>query len=144
MNRRMAVTLLCLAGVFLSAYLWLFKLGKIGTLACGSGGCETVQLSPYARFMGVEVALIGLVGYLGMLVLGLLSLQPRFAASGWPVQLLAALSGAAVLFTAYLTYLELFVIHAICRWCVTSAVIIVLIFVLSLLEARRRPAAGAA
>ena len=144
MNRRMAVTLLCLAGVFLSAYLWLFTLGKIGTLACGSGGCETVQLSPYARFMGVEVALIGLVGYFGLLVLGLLSLQPRFAASGWPVQLLAALSGAAVLFAGYLTYLELFVIHAICRWCVTSAVIIVLIFVLSLLEARRRPAAGAA
>jgi uncharacterized membrane protein len=65
----MAVTLLCLAGVFLSAYLWLFKLGKIGTLACGSGGCETVQLSPYARFLGVEVALIGLVGYLGLLAI---------------------------------------------------------------------------
>jgi len=144
MNRRMAVTLLCLAGVFLSAYLWLFKLGKIGTLACGSGGCETVQLSPYARFMGVEVALIGLVGYLGLLVVALLSLQPRFAAARWPVQWLTALSGAAVLFTAYLTYLELFVIHAICRWCVTSAVIIALIFGLSLLEARRRPAAGAA
>ena len=140
----MAVTLLCLAGVFLSAYLWLFKLGKIGTLACGSGGCETVQLSPHARFMGVEVALIGLVGYLGLLVVALLSLQPRFAAARWPVQWLTALSGAAVLFTAYLTYLELFVIHAICRWCVTSAAIIALIFGLSLLEARRRPAAGAA
>jgi len=142
MNRRMTVTLLCLAGVFLSAYLWLYKLGKIGTLACGSGGCETVQLSPYARFMGVEVSLIGLVGYVVLLVIALLSLQPRFAAAGWPVQLLAALSGAAVLFAVYLTYLELFVIHAICRWCVTSAVIITLVFALSLIELRRRPAPG--
>jgi uncharacterized membrane protein len=47
-----------------------------------------------------------------------------------------------VLFTAYLTYLELFVIHAICRWCVISAVVIALVFGLSLLEARRRPAPG--
>ena len=54
------------------------------------------------------------------------------------------LSGGALLFSAYLTYLELFVIHAICRWCVGSAVIITAIFVLSLLDARRahRPVAG--
>ena len=50
---------------------------------------------------------------------------------------MAVLAGGAVLFTAYLTYLELYVIHAICRWCVGSAVIIVLIFALSLLDLRR-------
>jgi uncharacterized membrane protein len=137
----MALAVLCLAGVFISAYLWLYKLGKIGNLACGTGGCETVQLSPYARFMGIEVSLIGLVGYLVLFVLALLSLQPGLAAVRWPVRLLAALSGVAVLFTAYLKSLEFFVIHAICRWCVASAVIITIVFVLSLLEARRRPGA---
>jgi uncharacterized membrane protein len=137
----MLVAVLCLAGFFISAYLWLYKLGKIGNLACGTGGCETVQLSPYARFLGIEVALIGLVGYLVLFVLALLSLQPGLAAARWPVRLLAALSGGAVLFTAYLKSLEFFVIHAICRWCVASALIITIVFVLSLLEARRRPGA---
>ncbi len=139
MTRRMLVAALCLTGVFISAYLWLYKLGKIGNLACGTGGCETVQLSPYARFLGVEVALIGLLGYLVLFVLAMLSLQPSLAEARWPVRLLAALSGVAVLFTAYLKSLEFFVIHAICRWCVASAVIITIVFVLSLLEARRGP-----
>jgi uncharacterized membrane protein len=139
MNRRMVVTLLCLAGIFISAYLWMYKLGLLGTLACGTGGCETVQLSPQSRFLGIEVALIGLVGYVVLFGLALASLQPGLAAKRWPVQLLAVLSGGAVLFTAYLKFLEFFVIHAICRWCVASAVIIATVFVLSLLEVRALP-----
>jgi uncharacterized membrane protein len=139
MNRRMVVTLLCLAGIFISAYLWMYKLGLLGTIACGTGGCETVQLSPQSRFLGIEVALIGLVGYVILFGLALASLQPGLAAKRWPVQLLAVLSGGAVLFTAYLKFLEFFVIHAICRWCVASAVIIATVFVLSLLEVRALP-----
>lgn len=137
MTRRMAIALLCLGGVFIAAYMWMYKLGLIGTIACGSGGCETVQLSPQARFLGVEVALIGLVGYTVMLAVALVSLQPKFAAGGWPLRALVWLSGGAVAFTVYLTALELFVIHAICRWCVGSAVVIVLVFALSVMEARR-------
>jgi uncharacterized membrane protein len=139
----MAIAVVSLAGVFVSAYLWLYKLGKIGTIACGSGGCETVQLSQQSRFLGVEVALIGLVGYLVLLGLALISLQPRFAAGGWPVRALALLSGGAFLFTLYLKSLELFVIHAICRWCVVSAVLITVILVLAVLEARRTKRNGA-
>jgi uncharacterized membrane protein len=133
----MAGALVSLAGVFVSAYLWLYKLGLMGEIVCGTGGCETVQLSPYSRFLGVEVPLIGLVGYAGLLGLTLASLQPRYAAARWPVAALAALSGLGVAFTAYLTYLELFVIHAICRWCVVSAGLITAFFVLMLLELRR-------
>jgi uncharacterized membrane protein len=139
MNRRMVVALLCLAGIFISAYLWMYKLGLLGTLACGTGGCETVQLSPQSRFLGIEVALIGLVGYVVLFGLAMASLQPGLAGARWPVQALALLSGGAVLFTAYLKFLEFFVIHAICRWCVVSAVIIATVFVLSLLEARALP-----
>jgi len=137
MTLRMGAALVALAGVLVSAYLWLYKVGVIGTLACGSGGCETVQLSPYSRFLGIEVALIGLLGYGGLLGLALLSLQPRFAAARWPVTALAVLSGAGLVFTLYLKYLELFVIGAICRWCVVSAVLIALFFLISLLEYRR-------
>ncbi len=139
----MGVALLSLGGVFLAMYLYLFKIGKIGTLACGTGACETVQLSPQARFLGVEVSLIGVVGYGVLFLLALLSLQPRFSGADWPSRLLGALSGGAVLFTAYLTYLELFVIHAICRWCVTSAVLILLIFFLTRRDLRQSARAGA-
>ena len=84
----------------------------------GSGGCETVQSSSYATIFGVPVAVVGLVGYSGLL----------FSASlrgevGVYLGLLVSLVGT--LFSAYLTYLELFVIHAICEWCVASAAVMV-------------------
>jgi len=133
----MGIVLLCLAGLFIASYLYLYKIGMIGTLACGSGGCETVQLSPQSRFLGVPVALIGVLGYALLLVLALLALQLRFAGPAWPSRWLTWLAGAAVLFSLYLTALELFVIHAICRYCMVSAVLIVLIFLLAARELRR-------
>ena len=135
---RMGIALLCLAGFFVALYLYLYKIGMIGTLACGTGGCETVQLSPQARFLGVEVSLIGVLGYAVMLALSLLALQPRYAGRSGPSALLVLLAGGALLFSGYLTYLELFVIHAICRWCVVSAVLIVAIFALALNDRRGR------
>lgn len=138
----MAAALLSLVGLFVALYLYLYKLGKIGTLVCGTGGCETVQLSRWSRFMGIEVSLIGLVGYVVLLVIALASLQPPLMMRRWPSTAIAALSGIGVLFTLYLTSLELFVIHAICRWCVSSAVIILAIFVAALLDRRRLSVAG--
>ncbi len=136
---RMSAALLSLAGLFISAYLYLYKLGRIGSLACGTGGCETVQLSPWSRIAGVDVALIGLLGYAGVLALTLAALQPGLVGRRWPATLLAGLAGFGVLFTVYLTYLELFVIHAICRWCVASGFVILTIFIVALLDLRRLP-----
>lgn len=135
----MGAAALSLIGLFVAAYLWLYKLGRIGTVMCGTGGCETVQFSRWSSFLGVDVALIGMAGYAGLLLLALVSLQPRLAGERWPAQLLATLSGAGVAFAVYLTYLEVFVIHAICRWCVGSAAIITGIFLCSLLDLRRTP-----
>src|SRR5512141_2983469 len=101
----MGVALLSVTGLFIAMYMYLYKIGKIGTLACGTGACETVQLSPQARFLGVEVALIGVIGYAVMLGLALLALQPRHAGPSWPARLLAVLALGALLFTGYLTYL---------------------------------------
>ena len=52
MKHRMAIAVLALAGFFVSLYLWLWKVGLLGTIACGDGGCETVQLSEHAEFLG--------------------------------------------------------------------------------------------
>jgi uncharacterized membrane protein len=132
---RMSAALLSLAGLFISGYLYLYKIGRIGSLACGTGGCETVQLSSWSRFAGLEVSLIGVFGYAGLLALSLASLQAG-ETRPWLVRAMAVAAGMGVVFTLYLTYLELFVIHAICRWCVASGAIILAIFGVALLDQR--------
>jgi uncharacterized membrane protein len=133
---RMSAAFLSLAGLFISGYLYLYKIGKIGSLACGTGGCETVQLSSWSRFAGVEVSLIGVLGYVCLLALSLASLQAG-AYRQWPIRAMVVAAGVGVVFTLYLTYLELFVIHAICRWCVASGVIVLAIFLAAVLDQRR-------
>ena len=137
MKYRMAAALLALVGVLLATYLYLYKIGVVGTMVCGTGSCELVQTSRWSRFMGIEVSLIGLLGYVGILGVSLAGLQPANQERRWPNTWLLLLSGGGLLFSAYLTYIELFVLDAICRWCVVSAVIISLIFVVSLLARRR-------
>jgi uncharacterized membrane protein len=137
MKYRMGAAFMSMVGVFVASYLYLYKIGKIGTMACGTGGCETVQTSEWARFFGIEVSLIGLLGYLGLFLVAMVGLQPPFAARRGVSLLLVAMSGLGVAFAFYLTVLEVMVIHAICRWCVASAVIILLVFVASLMDFRR-------
>src|SRR3954463_15723935 len=132
---RMTAALLSLAGFFVSAYLYLYKIGRIGSLACGTGGCETVQLSSWSRFAGLEVSLIGGLGYAGLLALSWASVQVG-ESRPWLVRAMAIAAGLGVAFTVYLTYLELFVIHALCRWCVASGAIILAIFVAAFLDQR--------
>jgi uncharacterized membrane protein len=132
----MLMALIAMIGVFLSLYLSLFKLGYIGTLACGSGSCETVQLSRWGDFLGLPVAAWGVGYYAIVLMLAFAGVQERFEASARLTKALVYVTGAGLLFSLWLTYLELFVIHAICRWCLGSAAITVLVFVLALLDAR--------
>jgi len=128
----MLMALIALIGVFVSLYLTLYKLGYIGTLACGTGGCETVQLSKWGDFLGVPVAGWGVVYYVSVLALAIAGVQDRFAGSRRLTIVLVVVTGWGLLFTLWLTYLELFVIHAICRWCVGSATMTVLLFALAL------------
>jgi uncharacterized membrane protein len=133
----MGIALLCLAGLFVSLYLWLHKIGVVGTMVCGTGGCETVQSSPESLFLGVEVALIGVLGYALLLGVAVAGTMPARVDARGPALLLTLLSGGALLFTLRLKYLEFFVIGAVCQWCVVSAVIILLVFLLSALDLRR-------
>jgi uncharacterized membrane protein len=138
MTRRMIVATLALAGIFVALYLLLYKIGVIGNLTCSIGSCETVNLSKWATFLGAPVAAWGVGFYIVMFVLGLLSLQDRYADSLGMSKLLVLISGSGVAFTVWLTYLELFVIHAICQWCVVSGVIVSIIFVVAVLDLRER------
>ena len=131
-RHRQTIAVLALIGIAIATYLWLHAIGVIGVLKCGTGGCEIVQASPYARLLGIPVALYGVVGYVLLFGLSVAGARPALAARAWPTRWLAVLSGAGFLFTLYLTALEVFVIHALCRWCLGSAVVITAIFVSAL------------
>lgn len=134
MTRRMLTALVALVGLFVAAYLALYKLGVIGTLACGAGSCETVQLSRWATFLGIPVALWGVGYYAVVFGVAFAGVQERWSESRGLALSLLALTGWGVIYSAWLTYLELFVINAICRWCVVSAVIAAALFVLALFD----------
>src|SRR5207302_11490112 len=79
--RRQAIVLLALVGLLVATYLWLYKIGVLGELQCGTGSCEYVQTSRYAELLGLPVAVYGVAGYATLLGLGLAGLQPGVASA---------------------------------------------------------------
>ena len=142
MRKRMAIAVLALVGLLMSIYLLLYKLGFYGELVCGTGACEAVQTSEYAILLGLPVAGWGVAWYAAVFGLAFLSVQPAYQEATWPARIVFILAAGGVAFSGYLTYLELFVIHAICWWCVTSAVVTLLIFILAVSVRPRRAAAS--
>jgi uncharacterized membrane protein len=132
----MVIAVLSLAGVFLATYLTLYKLGYVEALACGTGSCEVVQASRWSRLWGQPVALWGAGFYVAMFALSLAGTVGRLAGSKLVGTGLVLLSGWGVLFSGWLTYVELAKLHAICRYCVVSAALVVVLFVMSVLDAR--------
>lgn len=135
---RQLIAVIALVNAFVATYLHLWKIGKAGTLACGDGhGCAIAQMSSYGWFLGVDVALIGAVGYTLILVTAIYgSLQHRENARG-PALALGALVYPAILFTIRLKYGEFIVLHTFCPWCAISAVSITTLGVIVWLELRR-------
>lgn len=138
MTKRMIIAALALGGVGLATYLAMYKLGYIGTLACTVGSCETVQMSKWANLFGLPVAVWGVGFYVALFLLAFLGTTERFVNATWVSHALLALTGWGVIFSAWLTYLELYVIHAICMFCVISAILVTAIFVVSVMEWKER------
>lgn len=132
----MTVALVALAGTFVALYLTLYKLGYIGTLVCAVGSCETVQTSRWATLLGFPVGMWGVGYFIVVLALALAGLHASLAEHVGLSQFLTGLTAFGVVFSLWLTYLELFVIHAICQWCVISAILAMVLFVLCWLDLR--------
>jgi len=144
---RQLVALIALVNTFVATYLHLWKIGKAGTLACGGGGgCALVQFSSWSWFLGLDVALIGAVGYAVILVTAPWGARTAAADAVAPVIALVALVFPAILFTIRLKYAEWVVLRTFCPWCFVSTVSITLLGVLVALEWRRvrTPARGRA
>lgn len=140
-NLRLASSGLALLGLLVAGYLALFELGVSQQMFCPIGECEEVNVSPYVYLFGVPLAVLGVVVYLLILALNLVGLRWG-GKRGRQISLVVFLSSLfGVAFSAYLTYLELFVLKAICGWCVVSAITMTVICILSgweSIEASRR------
>lgn len=134
--RRMTIAALALIGAFVATYLMLYKIGAIGHLACGLGSCERVNISRWATFLGAPVAAWGIAFYVATLVVAIAGTSPAWIGRREISIVLAVMSAVGVAFSAWLTYLELYVIGAVCRYCVVSAVIVTLILLVSIADLR--------
>lgn len=135
---RMAVAVLALINALVALYLHLWKLGLMGSLACGlHGGCAYVQGSRYGWFLGVDVALLGVLGYSLLFGLALYGTSDRGVADRRVSRLLIWLAGLGVLFTLRLKYGEFVVLHSFCAWCAVSALSMPAILGLSVWSGRR-------
>jgi uncharacterized membrane protein len=118
---RVAAAVLAVFGIGVATYITIADAGG-GAPAClaGGHGCATVANSSYSHLAGINVSVLGIVGYVALLLAAVASGDlGRFGG------LLVALVGFG--FSVYLTYLELFVIDAICQWCVASACLMTLL-----------------
>jgi uncharacterized membrane protein len=136
MTRRQWMVVISLAGLFLAVYLTLYHYGTIGVLACNVGSCEKVQASRWSMFLGLPVAAWGIGFYLVMLILSILGMRAELENLQMLASAMLVLAMGGLLFTGWLNFLEAFVIHAWCEWCLGSAAMVLLLFGLCFVEWR--------
>ncbi len=126
---------LAVVGLLDSLYLAWIKLTSNTAACAGIGDCDAVNSSRYAEVAGIPIGLIGVAGYLA--ILAALAAERRWPASAWTLRLgIFGMALAGTLYSAYLTYIEVAVLHAVCPFCVVSAVCMVGILILSVLRLR--------
>lgn len=121
---RRAIAFLATLGIGIAAYIAIVESGG-GAPAClaGGGGCETVAKSSYSEVAGVNIAIFGVVGYVAIFLTAFFANDvARFAGF--------AMTLGGFGYSIFLTYLEIFKIEAICQWCVASAVLMTIVFLL--------------
>jgi uncharacterized membrane protein/thiol-disulfide isomerase/thioredoxin len=123
------IPLLAIVGMVVSVYMSYVEITQTEALCGPVGNCNAVQQSPYAQLFGVLP--VGVLGMIGYVLIALVWLLQKLGGERWRNILTLVLWGMAligILFSIYLTFLEPFVIGATCAWCITSAIVITLIF----------------
>ena len=126
---------LALAGIGVAGYLTYVHYAGLHPICGVSHGCETVQTSSYASLFGIPVAVLGLITY-GMILISLRLPEERGRLGGY------ALTVIGLGFSVYLTYREVFTIHAICSWCVSSAILFTLLAAVATARSLRAQPSG--
>ncbi len=138
-TRNWAIPIVALAGLGVAAYLAYVEITRVEAICGPVGQCNIVQSSSYAYILGVPVALLGLVSYVAILVLWLAQKYLADRLGTWPTLGLMVVTIFGTLFSIYLTLLELFVIHAVCIWCLSSALITLLLMLMVVIPATAKP-----
>ena len=125
-----AVAVVSVIGIAVATYLTYTHYAGLNVVCPVSGGCETVQKSVYSKLAGIPVAVLGLAGYVSIL-LSLAIRNELGRVAGFAIALIGCL------FSLYLTYREIFTIKAICPWCVSSAVMMTLLTILTAIRIYR-------
>ena len=130
---RISIAVVSLIGLLDSLYLSWVEFTHREAFCGGYGDCQTVANSPYSEIAGIPIAILGMGAYL--VILGLLYIEQRggFWLEYSPL-IIFGISLVGVIYSIYLTYLEIAVIYAICPYCVLSAVAMLLIFILSIVR----------
>jgi uncharacterized membrane protein len=135
MDNKLRLAAYILAGIGLvdSIYLTWVEFTHSEAFCGGSGDCATVANSQYSEIAGIPIAILGVGVYI--LIIALLFLESR--GNAWKTYsplFVFGLTLAGVIYSAYLTFLEIWVIKAICPYCVVSAIVMLLMFVISIVR----------
>jgi len=129
---RAPIAVIALIGLGIATYLTIVHYTGGSPVCAIAHGCETVQKSHYSKLFGIPVALLG-----GLTYLGLLATLVRDDESSRTVGAMLAIVGLA--FSGWLTFVEVFQLHAICIWCVGSAICMTLLAILATVRMLRSP-----
>jgi len=129
---------LALLGLAVSIYMTIFKLTDNEKMCIGNGGCSKVNSSVYAEIDGIPVALFGVGGYAVIAALLFMEDRNQFLEENGTM-ILFGLALIGFLFTLYLIYVELALIHALCPFCLTSQISMTILFILSIIRLARQP-----
>ena len=131
------IPLFALVGLGVAGYLAYVEINQVSAVCGPVGDCNTVQSSPYAQIFGIPIALLGILNYLAVLVLWAVYRFTGQPLTNLSLLAMLVLTFLGTLFSVYLTLLEIFVINAVCMWCISSAIIttLLMLFVALLLRA---------
>jgi len=131
------IPVVALLGLGVAGYLTYIETQSVEAICGPVGDCNAVQNSSYARVLGIlPVGILGLLGYISILMAWIIQ---KLRDDRWADYARLAMLGMALfgtLYSVYLTYIEIWVIEAVCVWCVSSAVLIAVLMLLSVQPAR--------
>ncbi len=129
---------LAIVGLAVSIYMTVYKITSNNKMCLGSGDCATVNSSRYSEVNGIPVAALGVVGYAAILAVLLLEKRISFFKENGSL-LLFGMALTGFLFTLWLIYVEIFLIYALCPFCLVSQITMTAIFILAVIRLIKNP-----